>query len=178
MSEEQEREPLAQAEQAQDVAAAADSPATLAPPPAPLRTASALSTTSSSATLLVSTPLASPPAAARAPSPSSRPRSPSPSADAPSPSHDADAEPVALARDEKLLVPVCTFAAIEVWNPDWPVPGARVDEEDDVGRTVAEWVGVASKVRASLSLLSLSLARGGHEERALTRLRRSQIHAY
>ncbi|GAA5877830.1 hypothetical protein JCM1840_005056 [Sporobolomyces johnsonii] len=52
-----------------------------------------------------------------------------------------------LARDEKHLVPVLTFERFEVWNPDFPVAGGRVAEEDDVARAVVEWVGVAAKVR-------------------------------
>ncbi|BGP43658.1 hypothetical protein JCM10450v2_007838 [Rhodotorula kratochvilovae] len=105
------------------IAAIADeAPTALAPPPAPLRTASMLSVASSSAAaLLPSTP---------------RPASPAP------------IEATSLARDEKRLVPVLTFSAIEVWNADFPVAGGRVDEEDDVGRVVSEWMGVAAKIHA------------------------------
>ncbi|GAA6005764.1 uncharacterized protein JCM10292_004625 [Rhodotorula paludigena] len=102
-----------------------------APPPAPLRTASTLSTTSSSAALLASTPLTS--------HASSLDLSANP--------FDAATSPGELARDEKRLVPRATFRSIEVWNPDWPVAGGKVGEVDDVGRTVSEWMHVAAKVR-------------------------------
>lgn len=55
--------------------------------------------------------------------------------------------PVTLARDEKRLVPNLTFDRIEVWNPDWPLAGGKVTEDDDVGRAVVEWIGLAAKVR-------------------------------
>ncbi|CEQ42535.1 SPOSA6832_05135, partial [Sporobolomyces salmonicolor] len=53
-----------------------------------------------------------------------------------------------LARDEKHLVPVLTFERFEVWNPDFPVAGGRVAEEDEVARGVVEWVAVAAKIHA------------------------------
>ncbi|GAA5919666.1 hypothetical protein JCM5296_004526 [Sporobolomyces johnsonii] len=56
-----------------------------------------------------------------------------------------------LARDEKHLVPVLTFERFEVWNPDFPIAGGRVAEEDEVARAVVEWVGVAAKVRRGMS---------------------------
>ncbi|BGP03649.1 hypothetical protein RTBOTA2_006416 [Rhodotorula toruloides] len=95
-----------------------------APPPAsPLRTTSTLST--ASASQIPSTPL---------------------STTASFSSLNPFDAPVALARDEKHLRPCATFDSIEVWNPDWPVAGGRVAEEDAVGKTVSEWMRLASKI--------------------------------
>ncbi|BGP66098.1 hypothetical protein NBRC10512v2_007493 [Rhodotorula toruloides] len=96
-----------------------------APPPAPLRTTSALST--ASASQIPSTPL---------------------STTASFSSLNPFDAPVALARDEKHLRPCATFDTIEVWNPDWPVAGGRVAEEDAVGKTVSEWMRLASKIHS------------------------------
>lgn len=49
------------------------------------------------------------------------------------------------------LRPLATFTAFEVWNADFPIAGGRVGEEDEVGRVVSEWVGVAEAVRFSSS---------------------------
>ena len=54
---------------------------------------------------------------------------------------------VSLSRDEKRLVPSLTFDSIEIWNPDWPLAGGKVTEDDEVGRAVSEWIGLANKVR-------------------------------
>ncbi|GAA5935153.1 hypothetical protein JCM1841_000187 [Sporobolomyces salmonicolor] len=77
-----------------------------------------------------------------------------------------------LARDEKHLVPVLTFERFEVWNPDFPVAGGRVAEEDEVARGVVEWVAVAAKVRGGWSLSGTTGLEGG-----LTAFD-PQIHAY
>jgi len=53
---------------------------------------------------------------------------------------------IELARDEKHLKPFSTFDKIEVWNPDFMISGGRVEEEDEVARTVKEWIGLAAKV--------------------------------
>ncbi|GAA5872246.1 hypothetical protein JCM16303_001028 [Sporobolomyces ruberrimus] len=55
---------------------------------------------------------------------------------------------VELARDEKHLRPCSTFDRIEVWNPDFMVPGGRVTEEDEVARSIQEWIGLANKIHA------------------------------
>ncbi|BGP27796.1 hypothetical protein JCM10295v2_006773 [Rhodotorula toruloides] len=96
-----------------------------AAPPAPLRTTSALSTSSNSQ--IPSTPLSTTTSFS---------------------SLNPFEAPVALARDEKHLRPCATFAAIEVWNPDWPVAGGRVAEEDAVGKTVSEWLRLARKIHS------------------------------
>ncbi|BGP35534.1 hypothetical protein JCM10296v2_007374 [Rhodotorula toruloides] len=101
-----------------------------APPPAPLRTTSTLST--ASASQIPSTPL---------------------STTASFSSLNPFDAPVALARDEKHLRPCATFDSIEIWNPDWPVAGGRVAEEDAVGKTVSEWMTLASKMVLHLAHL-------------------------
>ncbi|GAA5985646.1 hypothetical protein JCM10908_007056 [Rhodotorula pacifica] len=128
--------------------AAASPPPPPPPPPAPLRTVSTVSVASS--TLISSTP--------RSPSPASQPE-PSPlaadvkevsiasSSAAHNRDHDHEA-PILLARDEKRLVPSLTFDKIEIWNPDWPLAGGKVTEDDEVGRAVFEWIGLASKIHA------------------------------
>lgn len=115
----------------EDAAAAA---APLPVPAAPLRTISTVSVASSSII-------------------TSAPRSPSPP---PPPSSTTKAEfnagaaatVVSLSRDEKRLVPSLTFDSIEIWNPDWPLAGGKVTEDDEVGRAVFEWIGLANKVFA------------------------------
>lgn len=118
-------------------AAAAATP--LPVPAPPLRTISTVSVASSS--IITSAP--------RSPSP---PPPPSSTAkvefDSP-----AAATVVSLSRDEKRLVPSLTFDSIEIWNPDWPLAGGKVTEDDEVGRAVFEWIGLANKVR----LLALAL---------------------
>lgn len=103
-------------------------------PAPPLRTISTVSVTSSS--IITSAP--------RTPSP---PPPPSSTAkvefDSP-----AAATVVSLSRDEKRLVPSLTFDSIEIWNPDWPLAGGKVTEDDEVGRAVFEWIGLANKVFA------------------------------
>ncbi|GAA5949118.1 hypothetical protein JCM3765_004017 [Sporobolomyces pararoseus] len=54
--------------------------------------------------------------------------------------------PTELAKDEKHLNPVSTFSKIEVWNPDFMIPGGKVEEEDEVARSVKEWIGLANKI--------------------------------
>ncbi|GAA5929853.1 uncharacterized protein JCM15063_004643 [Sporobolomyces koalae] len=61
---------------------------------------------------------------------------------------EAPSYPVMLARDEKHLNPSYTFKSIEVWNPDFMVPGGRVHEEDPVARGVQEWIGLSYKIHA------------------------------
>ncbi|GAA5830154.1 hypothetical protein JCM11251_006899 [Rhodosporidiobolus azoricus] len=57
-------------------------------------------------------------------------------------------ETTEVQRDVQVLRPVLSFSAIEIWNADFPVAGGRVEEEDDVGRAVSEWLGVAEKIHA------------------------------
>ncbi|GAA5986096.1 hypothetical protein JCM5350_004431 [Sporobolomyces pararoseus] len=56
--------------------------------------------------------------------------------------------PIELAKDEKHLNPVSIFQKIEIWNPDFMIPGGRVEEEDQVARSVKEWIGLANKIHA------------------------------
>jgi len=65
---------------------------------------------------------------------------------------------IELARDEKHLKPFSTFEKIEVWNPDFMISGGRVEEEDEVARTVKEWIGLAAKVSIVFDQLSISRA--------------------
>ncbi|POY75490.1 hypothetical protein BMF94_1392 [Rhodotorula taiwanensis] len=112
---------------------------TRSPPPPPLRTLSTVSTASSG--IITSTPRPASPV----PSPSTK----DVQIDHQIPASVAqDDEPVTLARDEKRLVPCLTFDRIEVWNPDWPLAGGKVAENDEVGRAVTEWIGLAAKIHA------------------------------
>ncbi|GAA5863475.1 hypothetical protein JCM8547_007255 [Rhodosporidiobolus lusitaniae] len=70
---------------------------------------------------------------------------PTPSLSEPSCAFEAE-----LAKDLLPLRPVLTFEKLEIWNPDFPVAGGRVEEEDEVGRVVGEWVGVARAAALSI----------------------------
>lgn len=111
--------------------------APLPAPAPPLRTISTVSVASSS--IITSDPRSqSPP-----PPPSSTAKAEFDSAAATA----ANLSVVSLSRDEKRLVPSLTFDSIEIWNPDWPLAGGKVTEDDEVGRAVFEWIGLANKVR-------------------------------
>ncbi|BGP54627.1 hypothetical protein JCM8202v2_002214 [Rhodotorula sphaerocarpa] len=99
-------------------------------PVAPLRTASTASSTST--VLITSTPRATSPALPA-----------SDTAAAADLDRDADLNmeaPISLVRDEKRLLPVLAFDALEIWNPDFPLAGGRVAQDDEVGRAVTEWL--------------------------------------
>ncbi|GAA5913914.1 hypothetical protein JCM6882_004394 [Rhodosporidiobolus microsporus] len=126
----------------EETRAEAASPAP-APPPAPLL--SRTSTTTSSA--IPSTPLTATPSIDSLPA-GAELKNPF-DASLSLPSAAAAVEPTeTLQRDRQVLRPVLAFSAIEVWNADFPVAGGRVAEEDDVGRAVSEWLGVAEKIHA------------------------------
>ncbi|KWU45524.1 hypothetical protein RHOSPDRAFT_32826 [Rhodotorula sp. JG-1b] len=119
----------------EDAAAAVAAP--LPTPAPPLRTISTVSVASSS--IITSAP--------RSPSPpplSSTAKAEFDSAAAAA----ANLPVVSLSRDEKRLVPSLTFDSIEIWNPDWPLAGGKVTEDDEVGRAVFEWIGLANKIHA------------------------------
>ncbi|GAA5877330.1 hypothetical protein JCM3774_001638 [Rhodotorula dairenensis] len=136
-----------------ETATAATAAACAVPPAPPLRTASTASIASSS--IITSAPR-SPSPPPLAPQSTSIAKEATPNS-LPSPSvkddkeeeeeAGAQEEPVMLARDEKRLVPSLTFDRIEVWNPDWPLAGGKVTEDDEVGRAVVEWIGLAAKVK-------------------------------